>query len=147
MRTVVIVALLLAGCGPGPATPVAIDTAHDACHHCRMIISDVRFAAQIVAPGDDPRLFDDIDCLRNYLRTHPPGPRATVFVADHRTGDWIDAAHAIYTRSTRMRTPMASGIMAHAATASRDADPAAAGGQDVPVSFVLGVRGVGRAVE
>jgi hypothetical protein len=33
---------------------------------------------------------------------------------------------------------MASGIVAHGSRASRDADPAAAGGVDVPVRVVLG---------
>jgi hypothetical protein len=33
---------------------------------------------------------------------------------------------------------MASGIVAHGSRASRDADPSAAGGEDVPVSAILG---------
>lgn len=147
MRTWLVVVLLLAGCNPGSAGPVAIDTAHDACDHCRMIISDTRFAAQIVAPGEEPRLFDDIGCLRDYVRRHSPIPQARVFVADHRTGEWIDAARAIYTRSTAVKTPMASGIIAHASIASRDGDHEAAGGEDVPVSAILGVRDIGRTLE
>ena len=51
-----------------------------------------------------------------------------VFVADHRTGEWVDARRAVFTR-TSIDTPMASGLVAHADAASRDADPAAAGGQ------------------
>jgi len=129
---------VLPGCASGPPEPVAIDTSNDACAYCRMIVSDPRVAAQIVAPREEARVFDDIGCLRDYLAQHAMARDAIVFVADHRTGEWVQATHAIYTRSKEQRTPMASGILAHGDGASRDADPAAAGGADVAVSAILG---------
>lgn len=132
----------LAACAGGAAGPVPIDTAHDACAHCRMIVSDARLAAQMVAPGDEPLIFDDIGCLRDHLAVHPPPPDAAVFVAEHRTGAWIEAMHATYTRTAAVDTPMGSRIVAHADPASRDADPAANNGDDLPASAILGVAAV-----
>jgi copper chaperone NosL len=115
-------------CGTVPAGPVTIDLKNDTCAHCRMGIVSTTTAAQVVAAGEEPRFFDDIGCLRDYLAGAALTSDAVVFVADHRTGDWIDARRAVVTK-TSIDTPMASGLVAHADAASRDADPAAAGGQ------------------
>jgi copper chaperone NosL len=125
----------LAACG-GALGPAPLDTAHDTCASCRMVVSDRRLAAQVVAPGEDPHFFDDLGCLREYLSTHRPS-NAIVFVADHRTGDWTPASHAVFSRLPRPSTPMASGLVAHADPASRDADPSAAGSQPVVALDVL----------
>jgi copper chaperone NosL len=129
---------VLPACTSGPPHPVSIDTANDACAYCRMIVSDPHVAAQIVAPGEEPRVFDDIGCLRDYLAQREMARDAVVFVADHRTGEWVHATDAVYTLSTGGRTPMASGLIAHASRGSRDEDPSAASGEDVAVRAVLG---------
>jgi copper chaperone NosL len=86
-----------------------------------------------VAPGEDPIFFDDIGCLADYLRQHSAQPaRATIYVADHRTSEWAAATAAVFTRVAGLDTPMASHLIAHASPSSRDADPAARGGIDVP---------------
>lgn len=141
MRFPLVLAILtLAACTSAPAQPVSIDTVHDACDHCRMVVSDVHVAAEIVAPGEEPRIFDDIGCLRDYLAEHEIAEGATVFVAEHLTGAWIEAAHAIFTRTRDLRTPMGSGIVAHASIASRNADTAARDGDDVQRSAVIALR-------
>lgn len=133
--SVSIVAMLTA-CGSSQPQPVAIDTANDTCAHCRMIVSDRRLAAEIVAAGEEPKVFDDIGCLRDYVAGHTLVPRARIFVADHRTGAWVPAAEAVYTRSAELATPMASGILAHVDDASRDAD-AEARGERLDVAAIL----------
>ena len=127
----------LIACRASAAEPVAIDPAHDACAECRMLISDVHLAAQLVAPGEEPKLFDDIGCLRAYLKANTPSPAAIAFVADHGSGAWVPAGAAVYTQSSARVTAMGSGILAHADAASRDRDPAAANGQALRVSEVL----------
>lgn len=117
-------------CGQVPAGPVTIDLKNDTCAHCRMGIVSTATSAQIVAPGEEPQFFDDIGCLRDYVAKVALAADAAVFVADHRTGEWVDARRAVFTR-TSLDTPMASGLVAHADAASRDADAAAAGGQPV----------------
>lgn len=135
-------ALALAACSRGAVQPAAVDTRNDTCASCRMAISDVRFAAQLVAPGEEPKLFDDIGCLRDYLaRTARPPRGAVAFVADHRTREWTRAASAVLTRQDSLETPMASHLIAHASAASRDADPAAAGGTPVSAREVFGPEG------
>jgi copper chaperone NosL len=128
------VALLVtaAACSRGLLAPAPLDTRNDACAECRMTVSAARFASQIVMPGEEPRFFDDLGCLAAHLRNRPPLPSgAVVYVADHRTREWAVAASAVFTRVAGLETPMGSRVVAHASSTSRDADPAAAGGEPV----------------
>lgn len=135
-------ALALCACRGGPATPAAVDTRNDACAFCRMAVSSVRFAAQLAAPGEEPRFFDDVGCLAGYLARRPALPRGTVaFVADHRTREWVRAARATFTRREALETPMGSHVIAHASASSRDADPAAAGGAALTAAQLFGPAG------
>ena len=129
MRAALLPLLLLAACASGPPAPAALDTRAESCRSCRMAVSDARFAAQVVAPGEDPLFFDDVGCLRDFVRGGPPlPPRSVAYVADHRTREWIDARRAVYTRVPGLATPMGSHVVAHRDAASRDADPDARGG-------------------
>jgi len=140
-RSILLAALLAAcSCAPsGPPPPAPLDTANEACRHCRMMASDVRFAAQLVAPGEDPLFFDDVGCLRDFLKENPGKSKGfTAYVADHRTRAWILADHAIYTRAADLATPMNSHLIAHADAASRAADSDAAAGTPLTASEVFG---------
>jgi copper chaperone NosL len=131
-----VLATLSAACGSATVGPIAIDLGRDACSHCRMAIVSTTTAAQIVAPGEEPLMFDDLGCLRDFVATSTPPADAVVFVADHRTGQWVRAQGALFTTST-LDTPMGSGLVAHADAASRDQDPAAAGGTPVPAGSLV----------
>ena len=118
----VLVALVaLAGCGrtDDPPPPIQAGTP---CAFCRMTISDGHFAAEVVAPGEEPRQYDDIGCLAGDLQKRPLPSRSRVFVADYATGALIPAGDAVYTRVESIETPMMSHIVAHATAAARDAD-------------------------
>ncbi len=134
--------LLLLACTRGPVGPAKLDTRNDVCASCRMAVSDARFAAQLVAPGEEPRFFDDLGCVRDWLAANPRLPAgAVIFVADHRTREWVRASRAAYTRCEGVATPMSSHFLAHSGVASRDADPLAAGGVPVGAADLFGPRG------
>ena len=133
MIRIALVLCLSVSCA-GRTEPVTIRLSEDACASCRMTIVSMNTAAQILAPGAEPVLFDEIGCLRRYIATTPLPPEAMVFVADHRTGEWINARTAVFTETERA-TPMSSGILAHANAASRDADPAAHPGVQISIAF------------
>jgi copper chaperone NosL len=133
------VAALLAACAAGPPPPASLDTGNEACAHCRMAVSERRLAAQIAAPGEEPRFFDDLGCLRDWLAEHPSlHPEAIAYVADHGTAEWVPAAEAVYTEVPGLETPMGSHLVAHADAASRAADPIAAGGGTLTAAEVFG---------
>lgn len=110
-RLVSLACLVLASCASGPPQPAELDTRHEQCRNCRMVVSSVRTAAQIVAPGELPMFFDDLGCLRDYRASHPLPDGAVVYVGDYRTGEWIREEAAIVAK-TDIRTPMGSGLVA-----------------------------------
>ncbi len=133
---------LLTACTQGPPAPAALDTANEACRFCRMAVSDRHFAAQVVAPGEEPLFFDDLGCLAHYLEGGGRvGKGAVTYVADHRTAAWVRAEAATYTEVPGLWTPMGSHRLAHRDAASRDADPAAAGGSPRTYAEVFGGKG------
>lgn len=136
-----IAAVALAGCATSAIRPADFDAASEACRFCRMTGSDGRTAAQLVAPGEDALFFDDIGCLRDYLRQTSLPAGAVLFVVDHRTREWARADAAVYTFQARLATPMSSHLMAHASTASRAADPDAREGTAIAFQEIFaGVR-------
>lgn len=135
MRPLVL-CVLAAACASGTLRPAHIRLGEDACAHCRMTVVSDKTAAQIVAPGAEPLIFDELGCLRDSLVERPLGGDAVVFVVDHRTGAWSDARHAVFTRTSE-HTPMGSGLVAHTDAASRDADPSAWHGAPVTADFIL----------
>jgi len=130
--------LVIVGCGSGPLPPATLDAGGDVCAFCRMAVSPSGLAAQVVAPGEEPRFFDDIGCLAAYLNEHAPQSDGTIaYVADHRTRRWVQADRALYTRVPELETPMTSHLMAHADVPSRDADPVTSRGSAVTLAEVF----------
>jgi copper chaperone NosL len=126
----------------GPPPPAELDTGNEPCRFCRMLVSDPRRAAQIVASSEEPLFFDDVGCLRDYLAANPDLPEGAIaYVADARTKAWIAASKAVYTRNPSIDTPMGSHLLAHADIASRDADPEAREGTPLSPKDVFGPSG------
>jgi len=129
---------IAAACSGGGVSPANFDAAHEPCRFCRMTGSNGRFGAQIVAPQQEPLYFDDIGCLRSYLRrAGSVAPGAAIYVADHRTGAWTAADRAIYTFNEQIATPMDSHLLAHDSAGSRDADTDARDGRLLQVADVF----------
>nr|MCU0256180.1 hypothetical protein [Vicinamibacterales bacterium] len=67
-----IAALAAAGCREADLGPATLDPRNDTCRFCRMSVGDMRFAAQVVAPGEEPIFFDDLGCLTHYVKGGDP---------------------------------------------------------------------------
>lgn len=100
--------LLLAGCGGEPTTgPVAPSWDRDPCEHCRMTVSDRRFATQIRSASDNEvHHFDDPGCAA--LWAGAAGSRDDeIWVRDAQGDGWLDARSARF--GTGYTTPMGYG--------------------------------------
>jgi copper chaperone NosL len=131
------IAVLVTGCGGAPAPADLSPDGGDNCAFCRMAVSNPRTAGQIVVAGEEPRFFDDLGCLRDYLRDHPLPEDGHAYVADHRGAGWVPADRAVYARVSRIETPMGSHLLAWADESSRAGDPSSDGGEPVPAEVVL----------
>ena len=140
LRTAIAVVSALAaiGCGREQLTPAVLEAGREACAYCRMTVSDSHLASQVLAPGELPKFFDDLGCLGRFLAATTDVPAgAAIYVADHRTNEWVPAGTAVFTRVPLLATPMSSHLVAHASFESQAADPAAAGGSPVAIAEVL----------
>jgi copper chaperone NosL len=121
-RVAAVVAALLAltACSGDPGTgPVRVKWDRQTCERCQMVLSDHLHAAQVrVKSGSadsSVHLFDDIGCALSWLRDQPWANDAAteVWVADRRTGAWLDARKAFFVSGEI--TPMQYGLGAQPA--------------------------------
>lgn len=118
IRTLLLAVTLVIACAAGELQPAKPD-ASTSCAACRMMVSDLRFAGQLIAHGEEPRFFDDIGCMRNYLEDHRSDAEWRGFVTDYRTHQWTAIERANFWKCKSIETPMASHIVA---SASKPAD-------------------------
>jgi len=78
-----------------------------------MVISEKRYAAELIDSAGNVFKFDDIGCMVRFVGQrggidHP----STRFVRDYDSASWIEAARALFVRSPEIPSPMASGLLA-----------------------------------
>ena len=81
-----------------------------------MAISQKQYAAELI---DDARRifkFDDIGCMLRFAREHKQAGAKSediyLFVRDYETLEWLKITSATFVRSSRISSPMASGLIA-----------------------------------
>ena len=141
LLSLVLLVVTAAACDEA-SRPEELVKGRDLCSICRMPVSDIHFAAQITAPGELPRFFDDPGCFAEFVRGGEVKEKGAMgWVADHRTGTWVRADRAIYTRVPSLATPMNHKLVAHENAASRDSDPEVKDGKPVPLEEIFGPKG------
>jgi copper chaperone NosL len=100
---------------PPPWPPVAVepDLGHDACAHCRMIVSDERFAAQYHDRAGNVEFFDDLGCLLAAHAGEGGDPQAA-FVRSFDDARWLRGDEAFVVHASAFTSPMGSGLAAFA---------------------------------
>jgi copper chaperone NosL len=126
--------MLFAACGQREMRPVDL-LPEDMCAHCRMAISEKRFAAEFITRDGEAFKFDDIACLANAVKANANRERiAAFFVMDYETRQWLPGETAHYLRSAAFKTPMGGGIAAFKDKAKTDRQ----GGQALTLDEILG---------
>lgn len=80
----------------------------DACAHCKMTIMDKRFAAELIDDKGKVFKFDDIICMRQFMKATPQSPKNLCFVNDYLEGDAVvlDASKAVFLKHDLFKSPM-----------------------------------------
>jgi copper chaperone NosL len=97
--------MLLVGC-EDYARPAEPFWNKQPCAHCRMLVSDPRFAAQLVTHDHERLFFDDPGCLADYMRAHA---RAVERAWVHMDSAWISTDGARF--SAGASSPMGYGFL------------------------------------
>lgn len=117
-----LVGLLLMGCGDGPRS---VQVGAEECAHCRMLVSENRFASQLVTDRGRSYVFDSIECMAEFLQEEAQVSRDRVrslWVTEFDApGTWLGVEEAVFLRSEGLRSPMGLNLSAHAdMNAARD---------------------------
>lgn len=100
---------LFASCAPALSEPTPIAYDHVACDHCGMLVSDPRFAAQLVTRDGDRHEFDDPACLFLWMVDHTP-QMGNAWFRDHSTMEsevWLSWREVGFVEAEQ--TPMGGG--------------------------------------
>ncbi len=79
---------------------------HDICYLCKMAISQLEFATEIVTPDGEVYKFDDIGCMIEFSRMRDLPKGSVMFVRDFYTREWVKIQEAYFVRSEKIQTPM-----------------------------------------
>lgn len=109
---VLITAVLLVACG---SDPEPINFGEDNCAHCRMMITDEKYGAELVTDKGKIYKYDSIECLLEQLyhqtfREDQIGSMWVIDFSNPRT--LIDAKTAYYTQNDEFRSPMGLNVQA-----------------------------------
>jgi len=134
--------LMLSACtGEQETGPVEVKWDQNNCERCRMMLSDRNFAAQIRYFPENKRSgvvkFDDIGCAVLWLKKQQwkDDPETQIWVADHRSGEWIDARKATYIRKNNSPMGYDLGAQTEAATDGLNFDQATQHVEEVENKF------------
>ena len=106
--------LLLAACGGGEDfanEPPDIIFGQDVCSECNMIINEANFAAAYWTVDGEARRFDDVGEMLKFMHENAE-ERASTWVHDVNTAEWLRAEEAWFVMSAGLMTPMGTGVAA-----------------------------------
>ncbi len=116
LSILLILLLIPVGCKK-EVKPVDVDPAVDICSACKMNITKLNFASEIIMNDGRVFKFDDINCMNTYVNRNKikRSEVKAIFVRDYETNEWInvdkDKVYFLRSRSKRIFTPMDSGII------------------------------------
>jgi len=98
-------AVAVVACKPSDA-PTEPVWGKEPCAYCKMLVSDKRYAAQVIDENGEHRFFDDIGCMVLWMDARKPA--ALAWAREPASGAWLDARTARYAQGAR--TPMDFGF-------------------------------------
>jgi len=109
--SLLLVILIMAGCGKEKYPPVVINEEVDRCEICNMAIKDDAYATQIITKEGRSLKFDDLGCLNQWRVENGTEQIAATYVRDYNSLEWVKYDKAYYVYDASISTPMAYGIL------------------------------------
>lgn len=108
---VLLLGVQFAACGQPGSRPIQVN--RDACTHCKMSISDLKYSAEAVNKNNKVFVFDDIKCLLQYIKQDQKLDESLFFIADFNNETaFIPAKQAWYVSGGKLSSPMGGNIAA-----------------------------------
>ncbi len=105
------IVLLLISLSACSTNPDPIEYGKNACEHCKMIIMDKRFGAEVINPKGKVYKFDSGECMVAFLKNHPDDKFSKYLVVSYENpGQLIDAGSAFYLQGENIKSPMGGNL-------------------------------------
>ena len=101
--------------------PVPVKAGTEECTACKMVITDAKFACEIITTKGRFMKFDDVSCLFNYIKKQDISMESIlkIYVADYAQSDqMIDIKEASLVMGADIHSPMNGGVAAFASKES-----------------------------
>jgi len=121
LLSLVLVVIMLAGCGGKKYEAVPINEDVDVCAICNMQVKDDAFATQLTTKDGKNYKFDDIGCMNEWKTRNGTDNIGMDYVRDYNDKEWIEFGKATYVYDASLRTPMAYGIVSFKDKSSAEA--------------------------
>lgn len=119
-------------CNSKGPEPIVLNT--DDCSSCKMQIADGKFGAEIITTKGRIYKFDDVFCLKKYIKDNSSTEVKNYYVHDYsQDNTLIDATTAFYSTGGSINSPMHGNIIATAS--EEEATKFASEFQSLPTSW------------
>jgi copper chaperone NosL len=118
MRLLLIFCVFLFSCS---VEPQPLIYGKDACHTCKMTLTDQKFGAEVVTAKGKVYKFDDANCMINFMNSGSMEGQEVSYklMVDYtQPGKLLPVEHTLFLKSDEIRSPMNSGIAAFETEAS-----------------------------
>lgn len=113
VASIIIIGFVFTFTSCGETGPQVISLNKDKCDNCRMTISDGRFAAELITSKNRIYKFDDIICLKDYIKSNAHIPIQACFVSDYENAnELVDVNSAWFINHENFKSPMNGNIAA-----------------------------------
>lgn len=115
MKNILYISLFILFAAAGCSTePQAINYGKDVCEHCKMVIADEKFGAEMITKKGKVYKFDSAECLLDYINENDQKIQtadARLLVINFaRPATFIDARTAFYLKDKEYQSPMGGNI-------------------------------------
>lgn len=107
---ITLLVIFAAGCSDDP-TPIVIGK--DNCDYCKMMITDFKYASELVTSKGKTFKFDSIECLAAYNKLNPNDAGALWVPIFNKNKVFIKVENAYFLLSPNLKSPMSLNISAY----------------------------------
>ncbi|WP_017259089.1 nitrous oxide reductase accessory protein NosL [Pedobacter arcticus] len=115
MKNILLFSLFLLFVATGCTTePQAINYGKDVCEHCKMVIADEKYGAEMITKKGKVFKFDSAECLMDFISEDKQQAQATdaqlLVINFAKPATLIDARTAFYLKDKEYQSPMGGNI-------------------------------------
>lgn len=113
-KPLILAASILATMSCQKSGPQDFNLGKDQCDNCRMTITDLKYATQLITEKGRSYKFDDIMCMNMYESSNPDkATNAKTYVIDFPSGKFLEKAKATFIKGGSIKSPMGGNTQAY----------------------------------